>query len=1077
MRNILIVLLLYTPSIGFAQAGQQISLEQMRRDLAKVNKSVDATKSKIKKVRDARFLPDLYFALAEFYVEKSRYMYAIKMAENSKVPIEELDFTAEKRPKQFAIETYETLIEKFPQHPDRDRALFYRAHELRELGQAEEMIKTYSQLTREYPNSEYWPEAQIVIGDFFFEEKKDVDGALEIYKKILDRKPSAFTPLAHYKIGWAYINKTDFPKALSSFESVLLENKDVDIKQLPEIYRKTDVRRDALLALVWPYSEITPMDMRKISPSKVNPLIYFYNLSPDIASYEKVLSRLGRRLSIKLRLVEATRVYYELLRISQDLPTRMDALDKLYMNMKNSRKDWPVRGLISEIAKTLPVVRNSTQLKDAEKKKADSDWEIFARDVATRQHKRAKETRKTEDWDWTIRDYKTYLSIFPNSKYYKEILLDLAESQYSAGRSVDAGKSYETLSSLTTDPTKQREYLDSAIQSYITSIRNQSKLSKLEIAEVRAGLRDVGANYVKANPRAKSAEDIRFNIAQTYYDERNFTRAVAHFKEFIKLYPSSAKVSVAANLILDAYNQKEDYSNIVKEGKAILSNPRIRDQSLKAQVKQIVEQAEMRGVQKKAGEFGTSDYANNLMKLASKYKGSSMGDKALYEAFIAYRSKRDPKAFESGEQLLLQHQKSPYAQEVATSMGQMALVTADFKKAALYFEIFQERYSSNKDAHDLLKNAAKMRELMGDFKLAATDYQKLADWENAARQDFLAQNWTALVRSAPRATGLKGSYWEGLAQYRMRGIGPARAQLERTATASTSGFEEQEMAAHALYLLSMDALESYKKVQVRAGSEAKDVQNKAGMLKELDAKLKKVIAFGNGRWTIAALYGLAQANQEFARFIQNAPMPQGLTADQTKQYRAAIAAQANQYNQTAEGFFKQCNENAQKFEVFTRFALGCQSKGKMQVDEAQETKTMARARETTPPGVKEVQRQLYDQARDVNLLQKLSDIYARAQDYSMAELILNRALDIEPKNATLMARIGVIKLYKNELQEAKGWFEKAISEQPNNALALWGKAGLLKQFNFTAKFTPALAAAKKAGRPSGLMHPSMEKIR
>ena len=1076
MRTFFLAFTLVFSSLSSAQVRQQMSLEQMRRDLAKVNRSIDETKVKIKKIRDARFLPDLYFALAEFYVEKSRYMYAIKMAENAGTPLEELDFTAEKRPKQFAIENYEILIDKFPQHPDRDRALFYRAHELRELGRTEEMVKAYSQLTREYPNSEYWPESQVVIGDFFFEDKKDIDGALEIYKKILERPPGPFTPIAHYKIGWCYINKTEFQKALNSFENALLQNKDIDLKQLPEIYRKTDVRRDALLALVWPYSEIQPHEMNKISPSKVNPLTYFYNLSPDIASYEKVLARLGRRLTIKLRLVEATRVYYELLRISQDLPTRIDAIEKLYLSMKNSKKPWPVRGFVQEIAKTLPMVRMSSELKDVEKKKAESDWEIFARDVATRQQKRAKATRAAEDWDWTIRDYKSYLQLFPNSKYRNAIQLNIAESQFNTGRFVEAGRSYETLANMTTDPRKKQAYLDSAIQAYITSIRNQSKLSKLEVAEVRAGLRDVGENYIKTNPQAKSAEDIRFNIAQTYYDERNFTKAVAQFKDFIRLYPSSPKVSIAANLILDAFNQKEDYNNIIKEGKAIIANARIRDASLKAQIRQILEQAEMRGVQKKAGEFGSSEYASNLMKLANKYKGSSTGDKALYEAFIAYRSKRDPKAFDSGEQLLLQHQKSKYAEEVATTMGQMALVTADFKKAAMYFEIFHERYSTNKEATDLLKNAAQMREFMGDFKLASNDYQKLGDMQNAAKQDFLAQDWAALSRSAPRASGMKGTYWEGLALYRLRGIGPARIQLEKVASTPASGFEEQEMAAHALYLLSMDALESYKKIQVRAGSEAKDVQDKAGMLKELDAKLKKVIAFGNGRWTIAALYGLAQANQEFARFIQNAPLPQGLTPEQNKQYQAAIAAQASQYNQTADGFFKQCNENAEKFEIFTGFAIGCQSKGKVQVDEAKETKVVARARETVPPGVKEVQLQLYDQARNVKLLQKLSDIYARAQDYSMAELILNRALDIEPKNADLMARIGVIKLYKNELQEAKAWFEKALQTQSSNAVALWGKAGLLKQFNFKAKFSTAVANAKRAGRPSGLLHPTIEKI-
>ncbi len=163
----MIVMFLWTsPSVG--QSPAQASLEKMRQDLMKIDKSVTETESKIKEIRDARFLPDLYFALGEFLVEKSRYMYAIKVAENKGTPLNEIDFTMEKRPKFRAIEVYDILIDKFPKLAERDKAIFFKAHELRELGRLEEMVKAYAQLTREYPESSYWEESQLVIGDFFF---------------------------------------------------------------------------------------------------------------------------------------------------------------------------------------------------------------------------------------------------------------------------------------------------------------------------------------------------------------------------------------------------------------------------------------------------------------------------------------------------------------------------------------------------------------------------------------------------------------------------------------------------------------------------------------------------------------------------------------------------------------------------------------------------------------------------------------------------------------------------------------------------------------------------------------------
>lgn len=1072
----ILTLLSLTLSLAFGQVTQQMTLEQMRRDLARVDKSLEETRQKLKTVRDARFLPDLYFALAEFYVEKSRYMFAIKVAENPKTPMEELDFTGERRPKMEAIEAYDMIIDKFPKLPERDKAFFFKAHEQRELGKLEDMVKTYAQLTKEYPDSEFWTEAQVIIGDYFFEEKKDIDFAMEIYGKILARPPGPFTPLANYKMGWCLINKAEFKKALLSFEKVLNENKDVDISKLPEIFRKTDVRRDALLAMVWPYSEILPKDIVKMgSDLRGRPLEYFYELSPDPTSYEKVLSRLGRRLALKLRMIETTQVYFELLRVTKDIETRLDVVERLYVAMKNTLKPWPVHGLVQEMTKTLPLVKNSVTLKEAEKKKAVNDWEIFSRDIATRSQKRAKETREKLDWEWAIRDYKSYLSSFPDSKYARTLQLNLAESQFASGKIVEAARTYEDLARITKDATKKKEFLDSAIQAYIMALRSQSELSRLELTEVRFGLREVGRDFVKSNPKDKASEDIRFNVAQTYYDERNFDEAVKGFKEYVQLYPNTPNTTVAANLILDSFNQREDYKGIIREGNELLKNPNLKDATLKTQIQQIVQQAEMRGVQKAAGDFGSPDYAANLMKLARKYKGSSLGDQALYEAFVALRAKKDPKAYESGEQLLLQHSSSKYAQEVVTSMGQMALMTADFRRAALYFELFYDRYHNKPEAKDLLKNAAQVRELLGDFKIAARDYEKLSEYDRAAKQDYLAQDWVSLTRSSGKANGINSPYYEGLAQYRLRGLGPARPSLEKAVSSSSGSYEEQEKAAHALYLLSMGAMASYKQIQLKAGQEIKNVQEKSGLLKDLDSKLKKVIAFGNGRWTIAALYGLGQANKEFAEFIRKAPMPAGLSPAQQQQFKTAIEGQAATYDQGAKSFFDQCIQNAEKFEVFTRFALGCQSRGQVTVDEAQEVKMATRAQEKDPPGVDEFRKKLFDQPRNAQMLIKLSNMYVKGQDYSMAELILNRASEIEPENANILASIGVVRLFKNDLIEAKTWFEKALTKKPNESLALWGLAGLYRQFNFTSKLRPALQKAKSSGRPSGPVHPFMEK--
>ena len=592
LRKLLLtaILLLSTPL--HAQETRALSLEQMNINLSKVRKSLKETKEKIKTIRDVRFLPELYFALAEFYIEESQYLYFIKISENKETPVEELDFSGEKRLKALAIKAYNHIIEKFPKLPERDKAIFLKAHELRGLGQLENMIQALGQLTREYPKSQYWEESQIIIASYFLEEKKDVDTALKMMTKVTRRPMGPLTPIAYYKIGWMYINKDNFFKSLLAFEKALEVGNNVDLSKLPELYRKSDIRREALLSIVWPYSELKTKQMAQMKTSRQNVIKYFYDLSPDQISFRKVLLKLGKRLTFKQNFIAATKVYFELLRMTTDLEKRLDIIERLYVSMRNTKRNWPVNGFVQEIVSTLIDVKTSPILKRSVIKKAIHDFEIFARDVATRQHQRAKRTRKTEDWEMTIDNYERYLWAFPKSKYAKKIRTNLSESYFNSNQYLKAAKEYEKLSR-TSKGTSKRSYLDSSIQSYIASIRNESQVSRLEIKEIRYGLQRAGRYFIKNYPKDKAVPGIIFNIAQTYYDERNFSKALSYFKKYIKSYPNGKDVNIVVHLILDAFNQVEDFDRLMREGRWILSQKSLTNVSLKSQVRQIIQQAEL----------------------------------------------------------------------------------------------------------------------------------------------------------------------------------------------------------------------------------------------------------------------------------------------------------------------------------------------------------------------------------------------------------------------------------------------------------------------------------------------------
>ena len=60
------------PELGKA-ASQAQEVARLKRDIAKVDKSIAVTKELIRKSKGERYLPDLYFRLAELNIEKSRF--------------------------------------------------------------------------------------------------------------------------------------------------------------------------------------------------------------------------------------------------------------------------------------------------------------------------------------------------------------------------------------------------------------------------------------------------------------------------------------------------------------------------------------------------------------------------------------------------------------------------------------------------------------------------------------------------------------------------------------------------------------------------------------------------------------------------------------------------------------------------------------------------------------------------------------------------------------------------------------------------------------------------------------------
>ncbi|MEQ1723176.1 MAG: tetratricopeptide repeat protein [Pseudobdellovibrio sp.] len=1051
-------------------------MKQINKDISTIDKSITITKDKMKEVGDISFLPDLYFVLADLYHEKSRLLYEEEKMKFPKKDLDSLDLTASRKAKKQAIETYTRFTENYPKDEFVDKAFFNIAMSYRELGQIDDMVNTFIKITKEFPKSKYWEESQLRLGDYFFERKKEFELALEIYQKILDRPANAYVPFAKYKMGWCYINLDKFENALNVFESVLL----VDVKAeegagLSEELKLTDIRRDTLIALVWPYSEL-----EKHTPEREKASVYFESLSPDRVSLIQVLSKLGKRLVVKEKHEQAVPVYARLIEISYDLDVRISAINSFYESYKKSKKPYNVDKIVKVLSVTMSQLRNSSSVSAADKRNSENNFEIYLRDLSTTLNKQAVQNKSDDLMNLSVEIYQDYLTLFPKSKYFSDIATNLAEIYFTKTQYARAGYFYERAYARKQSASA---LLQSTIKSYGEALLVPEKLTRLELEESRSGYRDSGNLFVKLNPSSPIAKDIRFNIAKISYDERRFDVAVAEFQKFIQANPSHEKSKAAIHLILDTYNQREDYKGLIKFGQSIITgrSPATVDGEFRKDISDIVKQAQFRTLEDKVGDPRSRDYAKKLLAMGQKYKGSSIGDLAIYEAYTNFKKKKDPLVYSAGEQLLEKHSDSKYAKEVVGDLGQIAIQSGDFDRAADYFEKFISLYPRDPLSVTLTKSSAILRENQGDYDTAYGHYKKMnAPFSKLA--DLLAKSkkWKQLnqLASSQANASMLSNYYTGLSLVRLGERKSAIPYFDKVLTFAPQDEEQKTISAHSLYLRASEALKDYKQLKFGRGDDGAVTKLKGEKLQVLNQYYDKVIAYGNGRWVIGSLYELGQSYREFSEFLGQAPIPKGLTPDVVAAYKQAIQTQSDEYRNKSAQYFKSCLSNAEKFEVFTLFVKGCRSNGDYIVDEAIDDIKVRKPAGTAKanPNVQAIRQNLLDKPDQPDLVKKLGEIYLKNQDYGMAKLAFNRFLEMKPENPEGLAWLGVVEMYSQDYEKAKNYFKASIKLDANAGLSQLGLASMYKKFGFQDLYKQANSKTPTDARKYSQVHPWIDEV-
>lgn len=1035
-----------------------VNIKKVKTNLAKTQKSIDLTKERIKSPKDVEFLPDLYFSLAELLLEKSRFMYSLKLESKPGTPADEIDFTAEKRVKQEAIEIYQNIKERFLQFGQRDRVLFVLGSELKDVNDTDNSLKVFKELVEKYPQSSYWEKAQLSVGNIFY-DKKDFEFAKQQYVKILAREEKSVFAVAYYKIGQCEIYLDHFLEAMIDFEKAVDISKKYKSQLLTAENEQDNVKEEALIASVWPITELTPEQLSK-NPKFLKPIDYYLGLSDDKAMYRRVMLRLARRFAVKNRDFEAAQVNYEILRAADDPEMRREALENYYFKMKSSKKDY----FPDQLASVLRDTFRAFKLQKIDYRK----YEPLYRDIATSINRIGQTSKRKIDLENAIAAYKDYLEYYPATKYHKDIQVNTAEALYNSGNLIEAGKEFSELATLKVTEKEKKDFISSALKALSENFAKSTENTVLERSQGRYLYRQAAAQFIKFYPKDPEVNQVAFNIAKTYYDEKDYKSAVPFLKKFLAQYPTSSHGQEAVLLLLDTYYTRDDLKGLVQEGRNVLNIAGL-GADVRKKVQDIVQQSQLKDMRNLAGEFGSKDYSNKILQFAKSNKSSGLGETALFEAFVSLRSANDEKLFSVGEDFLGTFPNSLKGKEVLLSMTQTAVGIVDFNRASKYLLAYAQKYPQDAQSKNFTVQAAQISEQIGYTNESVMAYRQLGQLNKVASLLEKSGNWDELQKLAPQLKGARSLFYSGLAYLRTNKKTEAMGLFRRLVQQGNAAADEKEYVAHAGYILADQDINDYKESFKTTQFTPQNLTAKINQHQEIERSLQNVISYGVGPWTIGSLYLSGKINSELTLFLKNAKPPAGM--DQAK-LAAILAPQIKSYSDLAQASFKKCADVAESNDVFTDVVNACRTQNL-----AYQLPSTTKANRTVAsinPEMITAQKALYKNPRDTKTLYSLVVRLTQGGNYQQAFATLSRLMEIDPANTAHLSESGVLYIYLNDMDLAIATFKESLKKDAKDATALWGLASIYKNFGFNQQSAKYLNLARAAGKPKGLTHPWMK---
>jgi TolA-binding protein len=468
--------------------------------------------------------------------------------------------------------------------------------------------------------------------------------------------------------------------------------------------------------------------------------------------------------------------------------------------------------------------------------------------------------------------------------------------------------------------------------------------SPIEIPKVKSKFVTTIDEYVRLLPAEKDGEPMRFTAAQVFFDYGHYPEALKRFAQITKDIPQTKQAKAAVRVVLGFYGDKQDWNKLIAWSQKFAKDDKLMDPELKLYTLDLCRGAMFKRAQAYEKSAKYEQAARGFLEYQKEFPQDGNADRAVYNAMLNfYKVAKIENALATGQMLIDKYPKSTLLADVIVNQATTYEALAKFDEAAGNYRRLQATFPDDKRAAGALYNAAVLykglqkldgaielltiftarypndplvadatRELgalyerRGRFPEAITAYETYAKrFKTDVDANLMAQAKAATIKL------LNGRAAEGKAD-----VDRLRAVL--TAKDGPNALDARDIVAGALFKLQEPLFAEFQSTKISDGNKIEQqVTAKQQKLEKLADGYERVIELGSAEHSVASLYRLGEAHENFSQSLFKAPSPPGASQADVDRLKTELEKVAFPLKEEAYKFFETAYKRSREVQTFT----------------------------------------------------------------------------------------------------------------------------------------------------------------